>query len=232
MRTILAIETSSDIASVALLHDGVMLTRRSVGVQTHSQTVLPMVQALLAEAGLTVTQCDAIAFGAGPGSFTGVRTACGVAQGLAFGADLPVAPVVTLDAMALACFNAHPDVPSVVAMLDARMGEVYWAQYRQAAAGDQRIIVAPSLAAPGSIQPAPPFALCGNAAAAYPDALTEVRRASLFEIDTLPDAQEVALLGLRLAAEGALVSPEHAQPLYLRNKVAQTVAERAAKVGA
>jgi tRNA threonylcarbamoyladenosine biosynthesis protein TsaB len=92
MPIILAIETSSELASCALLCGDVLLARASCGVRTHSQSILPMVQELLAEAGIALRDCDAIAFGAGPGSFTGVRTACGIAQGLAFGAGLPVVP--------------------------------------------------------------------------------------------------------------------------------------------
>jgi len=107
MATILAIETSSEMASCALLRGERVYFRESSGVRTHSQAVLPMIQELLAEAGIVLRDCDAIAYGAGPGSFTGVRTACGIAQGLGFGAGLPLLPVVTLDAMALACRERH-----------------------------------------------------------------------------------------------------------------------------
>src|SRR6476469_9650838 len=100
MPTILSIDTSAEQASVALLYRDTLVWRVAEGVATHSHTVLPMAQALLQEQGVRLADCDAIAFGAGPGSFTGVRTACGVVQGLAFGAGLPVAPVGTLDAMA------------------------------------------------------------------------------------------------------------------------------------
>src|SRR5450830_1545003 len=127
--TILALETSSELASCALLRDGRLTRRASNGVRTHSQSILPMVQELLSEAGIALADCDAIAFGAGPGSFTGVRTACGVAQGLAYGANLPVLPLVTLEAMAEAC-RAATGAVEVLAVLDARMSEVYWAQYR------------------------------------------------------------------------------------------------------
>src|SRR5450830_1753161 len=129
MSIILAIETSTELASAALLYGDQLTTRSSLGVQTHSETILPMVQELLAEAGIALSACDAIAFGVGPGSFTGVRTACGVVQGLAFGAELPVLPVVTLAAMAQACREIS-GASDVLAILDARMGEVYWAQYR------------------------------------------------------------------------------------------------------
>src|SRR4051812_42465314 len=129
MTTILAIETSTELASAALLRGDRMLSREASGVQNHSQAILPMVQSLLAEAGIALTECDAIAFGAGPGSFTGVCTACGVVQGLAFGAGLPAIPVVTLQAMAQSCRDVC-GADDVLAVLDARMGEVYWAQYR------------------------------------------------------------------------------------------------------
>jgi tRNA threonylcarbamoyladenosine biosynthesis protein TsaB len=136
MPTILAIETSSELASCALLSGDTVLSRESGGVRTHSQSVLPMVQELLAEARIRLGEVDAIAFGAGPGSFTGVRTACGVAQGLAFGADLPVLPLMTLEAMAEAC-RATTGATEVLAVLDARMNEVYWAQYRFGGDGAQ-----------------------------------------------------------------------------------------------
>src|ERR1044072_9161430 len=100
MSTILAIETSADLASAALLHNGVLTVKESAGLPNHSQPILPMVEALLADAGIALSACDALAFGCGPGSFTGVRTACGIAQGLAFGADMPLLPIVTLQALA------------------------------------------------------------------------------------------------------------------------------------
>src|ERR1035437_1775468 len=117
---IVSIETSSELASVALLRGDEMLVREASGVQTHSQTLLPMVQSLLAQAGVTLAQCDAIAFGSGPGSFTGVRTACGIAQGLAFGLDVPLLPIVTLLAMAQAC-RENCGATDVLCVLDARM---------------------------------------------------------------------------------------------------------------
>lgn len=125
MTTILAIETSTELASAALLYQGKLLSRQSAGAQTHSDAILPMIQQLLAEAGLALAQCDALAFGVGPGSFTGVRTACGVVQGLAFGVDRPVVPVVTLEAAAQACRVHDAQAAEVLAILDARMGEVY-----------------------------------------------------------------------------------------------------------
>lgn len=223
MPIILAIETSSELASCALLRDGAVLSRSSSGVRTHSQAILPLVQELLAEAGITLQQCDAIAFGSGPGSFTGVRTACGIAQGLAFGASLPVAPVVTLDAMALAC-HQRTGAADVLTVLDARMGEVYWAQYRFDAAGAMTTLLAPALSAPSAVQPQGHPHMCGNGLAAYADAFA-------FAVEpgvdiSVPHADQVAQLAALALAAGATVSAADAQPLYLRNKIAYTSAER------
>jgi tRNA threonylcarbamoyladenosine biosynthesis protein TsaB len=237
MPIILAIETSSELASCALLNgtDAVVLTRESAGVRTHSQSVLPMVQELLRDAGITLADCDAIAFGAGPGSFTGVRTACGVAQGLAFGARKPVLPLVTLEAMAEAC-RARTGATDVLAVLDARMGEVYWAQYRWN--GEWQIVREPALCVPGDVAPEPVAGLvaCGNGFAAYPEAFAVHAWAAGAHADILPHARELAVLGAAALASGRAVPADDAQPIYLRNKVAYTSAERqainAAKAGA
>lgn len=237
MPIILAIETSSELASCALLNgtDAAVLTRESAGVRTHSQAVLPMVQELLRDAGIALADCDAIAFGAGPGSFTGVRTACGVAQGLAFGARKPVLPLVTLEAMAEAC-RARTGATDVVAVLDARMGEVYWAQYRWMAGW--QVVREPALCAPADVAPEPVAGLiaCGNGFAAYPEAFAAHAFAAGALADILPHARELALLGAAALAAGRAVPADDAQPIYLRNKVAYTSAERqainAAKAGA
>jgi len=233
MAIILAIETSSELASCALLvgnsgSDGTVLARESSGVRTHSQSVLPMVQDLLKEAGVRLADCDAIAFGAGPGSFTGVRTACGVAQGLAFGTGLPVLPLVTLEAMAEAC-RARTGADDVLAVLDARMNEVYWAQYRYTC-GSWTTVSAPALSAPAAVapQPADGLAACGNGFAAYPDAFAGKDFAANAYADILPHARELAVLGAPALARGEAVAADAAQPLYLRNKVAYTSAERQA----
>jgi len=238
MSKILAIETSSELASCALLDGDRVIARATSGVRTHSQSVLPMVQELLREAGLGLADCDAIAFGAGPGSFTGVRTACGVAQGLAFGAGLQVVPLVTLEAMAEAC-RARTGASEVLAVLDARMGEVYWAQYRHdAVRGAWLEVAAPALCAPQDLEPVPAEGLvaCGNGFSAYPDAFAGKAFATGALDDILPHARELALLGAPALAAGLAVPPAQAQPLYLRNKVAYTSAERqainAAKAGA
>ncbi|MBC7453590.1 MAG: tRNA (adenosine(37)-N6)-threonylcarbamoyltransferase complex dimerization subunit type 1 TsaB [Massilia sp.] len=235
MPIILAIETSSELASCALLSGATLLARASSGVRTHSQAILPMVQDLLAEAGIGLRDCDAIAFGAGPGSFTGVRTACGIAQGLAFGAGLPVVPVVTLAAMALAC-HQHTGATEVLAVLDARMGEVYWAQYRYA--GLWQEVVAPTLCVPSEVMPMvsmpsmpsmilhAPLAACGNGFSAYPQAFSGGDFGATALMQVMPHASQVAQLALIELAAGRGVAPALAQPLYLRNKIAFTSAER------
>lgn len=236
MPNILAIETSSELASCALLSADRVIARSTTGVRTHSQSILPMVQELLREAGIALADCDAVAFGAGPGSFTGVRTACGVAQGLAFGAGLQVIPMVTLAAMAEAC-RARTGANEVLAVLDARMNEVYWAQYRHDGSGWVEVS-APALSAPEAVQPVPCEALaaCGNGFAVYPDAFAGKAFALGALDDILPHAREMALLAAPALAAGLGVPAAQAQPLYLRNKVAYTSAERqvinAAKAGA
>jgi tRNA threonylcarbamoyladenosine biosynthesis protein TsaB len=229
MSIVLAIETSADLASAALLRNDELIVRESAGVKTHSQTILPLVQQLLAEAGLGLKQCDAIAFGCGPGSFTGVRTACGIVQGLAFGAALPVVPVVTLMAMAEACRREH-GVADVLSVLDARMGEVYWAQYRFD--GLWREVVAPSLSNAQAVAPQGKVVACGNGLEAYAQAFAgaDFLPGALTRI--VPHARDVARLAQALFASGAAVAARDAQPLYLRNKVALTTAERSQKTEA
>ncbi|GIZ51504.1 tRNA (adenosine(37)-N6)-threonylcarbamoyltransferase complex dimerization subunit type 1 TsaB [Noviherbaspirillum aridicola] len=229
MPTILAIETSADLASVALLRDGQLISRESAGVQTHSQAVLPLAQAALREAGLTVAGCDVIAFGAGPGSFTGVRTACGVAQGLAFGAGLRIIPVGTLLAMAEACRRQH-NACEVLAVLDARMDEVYWAQYRYADGWE--VVVEPTLSAASDVRPSGEVTACGNGLAAYAPAFADQKLIVDARPGIVPHAAEVAVLAERDLAAGRALDAWQAQPVYLRNKVALTTAERMARSAA
>lgn len=227
MPNILAIETSAELASCALLVGDNVIARATPGVRSHSQSILPMVQELLCEAGLKLADCDAVAFGAGPGSFTGVRTACGVAQGLAYGANLPVLPMVTLESMAEAC-RAASGALEVLAVLDARMGEVYWAQYRFD--GGWTEVVAPTLSAPQDVAPLPAGGLqaCGNGFTEYADAFAGKPFAPGALLEIMPHAREMAQLARAALAAGQGVPAAQAQPIYLRNKVAYTSAERLA----
>ena len=237
MSTILAIESSTDIASVALYLDGPLprlLTRQVSGVQSHSESVLPMVQALLAEAGIALRDCDAIAFGAGPGSFTGVRTACGIVQGLAYGSERRVVAVDTLIAAAQACRDAT-GADDVLVVIDARMGQVYWGQYRWQdnveGGGDWVPVVAARLDAPAAVVASGTVTACGNGFIAYAAAFAQNLAPGGFAHDARPDlmphAAQVAALATRLFQRGAAVAARDAQPVYLRNDVALTTLERA-----
>jgi tRNA threonylcarbamoyladenosine biosynthesis protein TsaB len=226
MPTIIAIETSSELGSAALLRGGHVITRESAGVQTHSHAILPMVQELLAEAEISLAQCDAVAFGCGPGSFTGVRTACGIAQGLAFGLTLPVVPIVTLLAMAQAC-RSDCGADEVLAILDARMGELYWAQYRYADGWQE--VIAPTLSAANAVLPHGVVTACGNGLAAYAADFAGASFAADARAAIMPHAEQVARLAETAFSLGQSLHARDAQPLYLRNKVALTTLERQAK---
>jgi len=226
---ILAIEASCEQGSVALLVDGAILSRRIEGAANHSESILREIGALLREAGMAANQLNGVAFGAGPGAFTGLRLACGVAQGLALGAGLGVAAVGSLDALAL-----QVDAPRVFVATDARMGEVYHATYVRDEEGVPRLAGGPRCDAPENIElPEGHWTGAGSAFAVWPDALRS--RLALFLDDCHDDlvarADEVAVLGARMAADGLLLPPEQAAPLYVRDKVALTTAERLARGG-
>ena len=126
--TLLALDTSTEACSVALWHKGEKTYLDELAQRTHTKRILPMVDELLANSGINLKQVDALAFGRGPGSFTGVRVGAGIAQGLAFGADLPVIAVSNLTAMAQAAFELH-QAENVTAAIDARMNEVYFSRF-------------------------------------------------------------------------------------------------------
>ncbi|MCR8722048.1 tRNA (adenosine(37)-N6)-threonylcarbamoyltransferase complex dimerization subunit type 1 TsaB, partial [Pseudomonas syringae] len=149
MTTLLALDTATEACSVALLHDGKVLSHYEVIPRLHAQRLLPMIKELLAEAGVAMSALDAIAFGRGPGAFTGVRIAIGVVQGLAFALERPVLPVSNLAVLAQRAFREH-GVSQVASAIDARMDEVYWGCYRETA-GEMRLlgneaVMAPELA--------------------------------------------------------------------------------------
>jgi tRNA threonylcarbamoyladenosine biosynthesis protein TsaB len=230
MPTLIAFDTSSDTASVSLmLRDGSIRTRASSGVVTHSQTILPMIQGLLDEAGIRLAECAAIAFGCGPGSITGVRTACGVAQGLAFGAELPLVPIVSLLAMAESCYSKH-GVANVLAIMDARMKEVYWAQYSREENGNWLIIAEPRVSTPEAVVAAGEPVACGNGLAAYAEAFSGLPVAARYA-DIQPDSAAIATLASVAWRRGETIAARDAHPLYLRNKVAYTTRERSLMKG-
>ncbi|CAG4882860.1 putative Inactive homolog of metal-dependent proteases, molecular chaperone [Georgfuchsia toluolica] len=227
---LLALETSTHMLSVALSIDDSLIERAEFCVNGGSDRLLPWVQQVLAEAGVSLQQLDAIAFGAGPGSFTGLRMACGVAQGLAYGANLPVIPIVTLAALALAQGPGR-----MLSCLDARMNEVYCAAYE--VNGDKVEEVLAPLVCPPELLPLPPgreWMGCGDGFASYADTLAVRLGDALLSID--PQVPALAPAVVRLAARqlrqsrGAL-PPAQAVPFYVRNKVALTTQERLARGG-
>lgn len=226
---ILSIETATEHGSVALLHDGELLVRRIEGAANHSEAVLRDLRELLIEAGLAVTQLDAIAFGAGPGAFTGLRLACGVAQGLALGAGLGIAAIGSLQALAL-----QTDARRVFVATDARMGEVYHAAFELDAEGVPMPVGQVGCSQPLELElPAGDWFAAGSAFNVWPQEL-EARllgRLTGCRPDMVPRAEEVARLGAVAVARGALTPPELAAPLYVRDKVAFTTAERLARGG-
>ena len=221
---ILALETSTEYCSVALWRDGAVDEDGRHAGQRHSELLLPMAHGLIASRGLKVNDLDGIAFGEGPGSFTGLRIACGVVQGLAFGAGLKVAGVGTLLAMAAAA-----GADRVVCCLDARMGEIYHAAYARSGAGWDTVH-APGLWSPEEAPELPTgtWTGCGSGFAAHAQALGRRYGGRLSAImpEVVPHARHVAELGALDFAAGRAVLPERAVPLYLRDKVALKTAER------
>ncbi|HEY6095401.1 MAG TPA: tRNA (adenosine(37)-N6)-threonylcarbamoyltransferase complex dimerization subunit type 1 TsaB [Gallionellaceae bacterium] len=222
---ILAIETSTEYCSVALWLDGAVSERFEQVGQRHSQVLMAMLDELLRTAGCTLQDMHGIAFGMGPGSFTGVRIACGVAQGLALGANLPVLGINTLLAVAQASGK-----PRVIVALDARMAEVYFAVYEQRA-GAWHAVVEPCLCLP---QDAPAVAgndwyAAGSGFAVHGDVLGARYAGQLSAVDAqcVPQAAAIVQLAAPQFAAGLGVDAALAMPLYLRDKVALKTSERA-----
>lgn len=222
---LLAFDTSTETLSLAVGRtvDGqpVAWTHTGPGGAQASATLIPQALALLAQAGLSLRELDAVVFGCGPGSFTGLRTACSVAQGLAYGAGVPVLPVDTLLAVAEEARH-HSGAHSIQALLDARMDEVYSADYEFGAGrwqqgGDFR------LSRPEQVRVAAGQLLAGNAFMAYGPRLP----AGAPRIEALPTASALLRLAPALLAAGQAVPPGQALPRYIRDKVAKTTQERA-----
>ncbi|MDR2239988.1 MAG: tRNA (adenosine(37)-N6)-threonylcarbamoyltransferase complex dimerization subunit type 1 TsaB [Zoogloeaceae bacterium] len=226
---LLALESSTDLYTAALFLDGRIVEREGELGVSHSEIALPLTRALLDEANLDFGDLDGIAFGAGPGAFTGLRLACGVAQGLAVGAGLPVLGIGSLEALALGAGEG-----AVYACADARMNEVYCAAYR--VRGETlETILAPAVAAPTQV-PLPPGAGwrgCGSGFAAYGAALAARlgEAVSVTDAAARPRAAAVLRLAAPRFARGEGIDPAQAAPLYVRDKVALTSRERIALGG-
>jgi tRNA threonylcarbamoyladenosine biosynthesis protein TsaB len=218
-----AIETSGDWCSVALWRDGEIVSLERRAPNRHSELALPMLEKLLGNAGLTASQLDGVAFGAGPGSFTGLRIACGLAQGLAFARGLPVVAVSSFEAIAQESGETR-----VVACIDARMREVYYSALEKQGGAHSRAwreVLSGQCVAPQDAPPPPGegWAGCGNGFQAYPEFLSGkiVRK----KPEVHPTAFAVAQLAAPRFAAGEGIDAALAAPVYLRDKVAFTTQE-------
>ena len=232
---LLAFDTSTEVLTVAVQRTGGQRWHyQGAGGPQSSAALIPAVLRLLGEAGLTLGELRAIVFGRGPGSFTGLRTACSVAQGLAFGASVPVLPVDTLLAVAEAARRAG-GATHLLALLDARMGELYSGLYVHEsgtwkALGDLAVGPPEALALPiESAADTPGWVLAGNAFAPEYAERLPAALASLPRIPVSPTADALLDLAPGLLAAGLALPADQALPLYIRDKVAHTTAERAAQ---
>jgi len=219
MTTLLALDTATEACSVAVLHEGKVLSHYEVIPRLHAQKLLPMIKQIMADIGAPLSAIDAIAFGRGPGAFTGVRIAIGVVQGLAFGLDRPVLPVSNLALLAQGAFRAH-GVQQVAAAIDARMDEVYWGCYAETA-GEMRLLGEEAVLAPETV--ALPDAASGEwfgAGTGWGYAERLAVKPSAFDAAALPHAQDLLELARFAWARGEAVPADMAQPVYLRDKVA------------
>ena len=221
---LLAIETSTPACSAALSIDGVVLERYALAPRQHAALMLTMIESLLLEAGIAVTELDAVAFGRGPGSFTGVRIAASVIQGIAFAADLPVVPVSTLAALALGGMHIT-ETKQVMTALDARKDEVYWGCFSAADNGavvlqDAEVVCAPvDISCPDSGD----WVGVGSGWEAHGDSLMQQAAERVVRVlpDFEPRAGDVARLAVIDYRLGVMTEPAAAVPVYLRNNVAQ-----------
>lgn len=222
---LLALDTSSEGCSAALLVNGKLSERFELAPRGHTRLLMPMVRELLAEAGLVPADLDAVAFACGPGSFTGIRIATGVAQGLAWGLNVPVIPVSSLAAVALGAIEAHgvSEQDAVAVAFDARMGEVYWGCFAcrnglPALQGEERVCPPSGVALVGEASrwfgAGPGWAFREQ----MPAAVAE--QVAMADESLIPRAAWVARLAEVGYRDGQGVAAEQAQPAYIRNEVA------------
>ncbi|MBD0787075.1 tRNA (adenosine(37)-N6)-threonylcarbamoyltransferase complex dimerization subunit type 1 TsaB [Vibrio sp. Y2-5] len=221
---ILALDTATEQCSVALMVGDKVYSRSEFAPRDHTKKILPMVDEVLKEAGLALSDLDALAFGRGPGSFTGVRIGIGIAQGLAFGADLPMIGVSTLAAMAQGAYRQH-GVTHVASAIDARMSEVYWGRFERQEDGswnevDAECVIPPSVLAEEVQKDDKTWAKVGTGWEAYADDLAALPL-TLIESEILyPDSQDIVYLAQFEWAKGNTTVVEDSSPVYLRDTVA------------
>jgi tRNA threonylcarbamoyladenosine biosynthesis protein TsaB len=215
---LLAIDTSTERASLALLYNGQVSCMEQSAQKKHAQLLLPMIETLLADAGIGLAQLDGVAFGRGPGSFTGLRIACSVAKGLAYAHDIPLYPISTLAAIADESKNRHPDKTenAVLAMIDARMNQVYWACYFSNGDTGEQVSSVVDILINGNF----PLTLAGAGIDSYREHIPEAINSRISnQVEIYPSGAAM----LRIAASGniAAVSAAEALPIYVRNQVVQ-----------
>ncbi|HDS9358960.1 TPA: tRNA (adenosine(37)-N6)-threonylcarbamoyltransferase complex dimerization subunit type 1 TsaB [Enterobacter cancerogenus] len=221
---ILAIDTATEACSVALWNDGAICAHFEECPREHTQRILPLVKQILTEGNASLTGLDALAYGRGPGSFTGVRIGIGIAQGLALGANLPMIGVSTLATMAQGAWRMT-GASRVLAAIDARMGEVYWAEYVRDEQGvwhgeETEAVLKPEAVTERLKQLSGEWATVGTGWPAWPEMATD---AGLTLVDgqmLLPAAEDMLPIACQQLAAGKTVAVEHAEPVYLRNTVA------------
>ena len=220
---LLAFDTSTEACSAALGLGDAILEREELAPRRHAELILPMVDSLLQEAGLRLRDLDALAFGRGPGAFTGVRLAAGIAQGLALGAGLPVAPVSSLAVLAQGATDHQAD--ALLATMDARMGEIYWGLFEPANGGVARLAAGERVSDPAAVTlPAGrSFFAIGSGWETYGALLAERFKGRVTGAAPArrPRARDLLPLARAELEQGQGLPPEQALPVYLRNEVAQ-----------
>lgn len=216
---LLALDTSTEACSAALYLDGQLMEQYRLAPREHSQLILDMIQHLLAESGLVLSQLDGLAFGRGPGSFVGVRIATGIAQGIAYAADLPVVPVSSLEALA---YGSGHDYTAVA--IDARMQEVYWAHYIRQSTGEMKLAAGEGVCAPERVPQCHKehsWIGVGSGWLGHHERLSHRLGVKQWEGEVYPRAASIVRLALAKLNRGQSVSADQAMPTYLRDRVAK-----------
>lgn len=222
---ILAIDTATEACSAALWNTGEICAHFELCPREHTQRILPVVQDILSQSGVTLAELDALAFGRGPGSFTGVRIGIGIAQGLALGAELPMIGVSTLATMAQGAFRKS-GATRVLAAIDARMGEVYWAEYVRDEQGiwhgeESEAVLKPESVKERLMQLSGEWVTVGTGWPAWPELAADATHLTITDGEVLlPAAEDMLPIAVYLLEQGKTVAVEQAEPKYLRNEVA------------
>jgi tRNA threonylcarbamoyladenosine biosynthesis protein TsaB len=231
MINLLAIDTATEACSVALQYNGELYTRAKIAPREHGELILPMVDEVLKEAGVKLSQLDAIVYGQGPGAFTGLRICISVVQGLAFGSELPVIGVSSLQAMAQGLLLNQQE-KHVLAAIDARMGEVYWGQYQEHQ-GIMELVGEESVIAPEFVTITEPdtsiiYNAVGTGWKTYPTVMSKQLNvpAVIHKEPLYPMAEFMLPIAEKLFKEGKAIPAEQAIPVYLRDNVAKKAKQR------